>query len=372
MGGAENMLKRLIEADAASMPNTAVVSLRSLGVIGKSLQNQGVKVHALHLLPTGFNIFPVMWRLIKLIRRLQPDIVQTWMYHADLLGGVAAYLGGCKNIAWGIRTFSLSDNSKATVLIMKICAALSCWIPKKIIFNSVLARQAHIEAGYASKGMIVIPNGFDFTQFSATQEQRIALRLACDFKEDELVVGCVGRFHADKGQDNFIKAAAIVTKQYETIRFLLVGRDCDIKNTQLIDLLNRYDLIERFVLLGERNDIPDCLAAMDIFCMPSRTEAFPNGLGEAMTMGLPCVATSVGDTAVLTGDTVILVPPQNEQALAEGLLQVIALPVKLRLQMGQVARERVINEFSIVKAHARFDAVYQQILENTKYHTHIN
>jgi glycosyltransferase involved in cell wall biosynthesis len=366
MGGAENMLKRLIETDSASIPNTVVVSLRDLGVIGESLQNQGVQVHALHLLPTGFNIIPVMWRLIKLIRHLQPNIVQTWMYHADLLGGVAAYLAGCKNIAWGIRTLSLSDNSRATVLIMKICAALSCWVPKKIIFNSVLARQAHIDAGYAAKGMIVIPNGFNFTQFLATKEQRIALRLACDFKEDDLVVGCVGRFHADKGQDNFIKAAAIVVKHNPKIKFLLVGRDCDIKKTQLIDLLRIYDLLERFVLLGERNDIPDCLSAMDIFCMPSRTEAFPNGLGEAMSMGLPCVATSVGDTAVLTGDTVILVPSHNEQALAEGLLQVIDLPEKQRLQMGQVARERVINEFSIEKARARFDAVYQQIHEKTK------
>ena len=362
IGGAESMLKRLVESDPASMPNIAIISLTSLGDIGVSLQKQGFQVHALHLLPSGFNILTVLWRLIKLIRYLRPDIVQTWMYHADLLGGVAAYLAGYKNIAWGIRTLSLKDNSRATVLIMKICATLSRWIPKKIIFNAESARQAHIASGYLPTGMVVIPNGFNFTHLTATKEQRMTLRLACLFSENELVIGCVGRFHPDKGQDNFIKAAAIIAKHYTTVKFLLVGRGCDIKNAQLIDWLNTYDLLGRFILLGERTDIPVCLAAMDIFCMPSRTEGFPNGLGEAMAMGLPCVATEVGDTSVLTGDTAILVAPQNEQALAQGLLKVLALSGKQRQQMGLRANKRVTTEFSMEKARSRFEDLYQEII----------
>ncbi len=360
------MLKRLIESDPAAIPNTVVVSLRSLGVVGESLQNQGVQVHALHLLPSGFNILSVMWRLIKLIRHFQPDIVQTWMYHADLLGGVAAYLAGYKNIVWGIRrtSLSLSDNDN-TLRIMKINAVLSRWIPKKIICVADAARQAHIASGYLPTGMEVIPNGFNFTHLTATKEQRITLRLACHFSENELVIGCVGRFHPDKGQDNFIKAAAIIAKHYTTVKFLLVGRGCDIKNAQLIDCLNTYDLLGRFILLGERTDIPVCLVAMDIFCMPSRTEGFPNGLGEAMAMGLPCVATEVGDTAVLTGDTAILVAPQNEQALAQGLLKILALSGKQRQQMGLRANKRVTTEFSIEKARSRFEDLYQEIISKS-------
>ena len=130
------------------------------------------------------------------------------------------------------------------------------------------------------------------------------------------MIGSVGRFHADKGQDNFVKATAIVAQHYPAVKFLLVGRDCDVNNAQLMKWLNEKGLQARFVMLGERSDVPVCLAAMDVFCMPSRTEGFPIGLGEAMATGLPCVATNVGDTAVLTGDTAILVPPQNAQALA--------------------------------------------------------
>jgi glycosyltransferase involved in cell wall biosynthesis len=212
--------------------------------------------------------------------------------------------------------------------------------------------------------MVVIANGFEFSKLTATQEQRVALRLACHFSENDFVIGCVGRFHADKGQDNFIKAAAIVVQHYPAVKFLLVGRDCDVNNVQLIRWLNDFSLQENFVLLGERHDVPVCLAAMDVYCMPSRTEGFPNGLGEAMAMGLPCVATDVGDTAVLVGDTAILVPSQNEQALAQGLLKMIALSGKQRKQIGQRAKERVMAEFSMEKAWKQFNAIYQNMLKN--------
>jgi len=359
------MLKRLIESDPAAIPDTVVVSLTSLGVIGASLRKQGVKVYALNLWQSGLNVPGVLWQLIKIARQFKPDIVQTWMYHADLLGGLAARLAGYKNIIWGVRNLSLDNSHRPTALIMKICAVLSRWIPKKIICVAEIARQTHSAAGYVASRMVVIPNGFDFSQFTATQGQRATLRLACHFSESDIVIGCVGRFHVDKGQNNFIKAAANIVQQHPTVKFLLVGRNCDSNNARLMNWLNDEGLQDRFVLLGERLDVPVCLAAMTVFCMPSRTEGFPNGLGEAMVMGLPCVATNVGDTDVLVGDTAILVPPQNEQALAQGLLKVLALSSKQREQMGQRAKERVMAEFSIEKARSRFDAVYQDVISES-------
>jgi glycosyltransferase involved in cell wall biosynthesis len=365
VGGAETALKRLIEFEPASIPNTAVVSLTYLGEIGESLHNQGVKVYPLNLSPSGFNILAVMWRLVNFIRQYQPDIVQTWMYHADFLGGLAAYLAGYKNIIWGIRRTSLSSsNPLRTVLTMKICAILSHWIPKKIICVAESAKLTHSIAGYDAMRMVVISNGLDFSQFTATEEQKIALRLACHFSENELIIGCVGRFHTDKGQENFIKAAAIVVQHYPMVKFLLVGRGCNVNNAELMNWLNNENLQERFVLLGERHDVPVCLAAMNIYCMPSRTEGFPNGLAEAMAMGLPCVATDVGDTAVLVGDTAIVVPPEDEQALAQELMKLIALSENQRKQMGQRAKERVMREFSIEKTRARFEAIYREVMSS--------
>lgn len=276
VGGAEVMLKRLIESDPVSFPDTEVVSLTSLGVIGELLRSQGIKVHTLNLSPLGYNIPIVLWQLVKIIRQWQPEIVQTWMYHADLLGGLAALLAGNKNIIWGIHTTSISlRNSPRTALIMKICAILSHWVPKKITCVAEAAKLTHCKAGYDPARIVIIPNGFDFSQFTATEEQVNALKSACNITENDIVVGCIGRLHSDKGQDIFIKAAAIVSQHYPMVKFSLVGRDCDVNNSNLMRWLDDEALQERFVLLGERLDVPVCLAAMNVFCMPSRTEGFP-------------------------------------------------------------------------------------------------
>jgi glycosyltransferase involved in cell wall biosynthesis len=362
LGGAERMLLRLLLADSASTSQHMVLVLRHAGVWGKQLQAAGVTVHALGM-TSVWDLPRVLYQLKKLMVLFNPDIVQTWMYHADLLGGLAARFAGYKNIVWGIRRTSLSlSDSKGTLLTMILCALLSRWIPKKIISVAEAGRQAHVKVGYDAKRMVVIPNGFDFKNLVATLEQRAALRNICQFSDDDVVVGCVGRFHPAKGHDNFVKAAAILVQSNLKMKFLLVGQGCDTNNTKLIDWLKEFNLQNRFVLLGERIDVPVCLAAMNIFCMPSRTEGFPNALGEAMALGLPCVATNVGDTAVLAGNTVKLIPARNAQALAHGLLEVIALSEEQRSLMGQRAKEHVITEFSIEQACKRYDAVYRKIV----------
>jgi glycosyltransferase involved in cell wall biosynthesis len=366
LGGAQRMLVRLLLADPEATSQYMVLVLRRAGAWGEQLRAAGVTVHELGM-DSILDMPRVFFQLKKLIRSFDPDIVQTWMYHADFLGGLAARLSGHKNIIWGIRRTSLSlSDSKSTLLIMKICAILSRWIPTKIISVAEAGKQAHIKAGYDAKRMLVIPNGFDFSNLVATPDQRRALRQACHFSDNELVIGCLGRFHPAKGQDNFVKAAAIVAKHNNKVKFLLIGQDCDTNNPKLIGWLNEHGLNERFVLLGERNDVPICLAAMDVFCMPSRTEGFPNGLGEAMAMGLLCVATEVGDTAVLAGNTAILIPAQDEHALADGLLEAINLSEGQRKQMGQYAKQRVMAEFSIEKACERFDAVYRTITSRSE------
>ena len=360
------MLRRLIEAEPDGISGAVVVSLTSIGLIGQHLQSRGVRVHRLGM-RSVFDTPVALLRLARLINHYQPEVIQTWMYHADLLGGVAARLAGKRNIVWGIRRSNASFSSLGlTWLVMKINALLSRAIPSKIVCVAETARNIHVAAGYDSSRMVVIPNGFEFERLKATAEQRIAMREACGFAASDIVVGCVGRFDPDKDQANFVKAAAIVLSKFPNAKFLMVGRDCDSRNDKLTAWLSQFGAQDNFVLLGERSDIPECLSAMDVFCMPSRTEGFPNGLGEAMAMGLPCVATRVGDTFALAGDTVALVPAQNDQALAEALLSVINLPGERRSQMGQASKARVIDEFSIEKAASQFKAVYEEVISGTK------
>jgi glycosyltransferase involved in cell wall biosynthesis len=119
---------------------------------------------------------------------------------------------------------------------------------------------------------------------------------------------------------------------------------------------------DRFVLLGERRDVPVCLAAMDIFCLSSRTEAFPNVVGEAMAMGLPCVATDVGDVAVLMADTGVVVPKADPDALAQGVARLVALGPDYREQMGKRAKQRIRETFTMACVRQRFERIYENVL----------
>ena len=360
------MLKRLIESfQSDSNYQHCVISLTTLGEVGGQIQHLGIDVYALDV---NFSLsLPIkLLQIINKIRSLHPDIVQTWMYHADLLGGLSAYLAGHRRIIWGIRNTNIHSSSIITSWIRKLCALLSTLIPCKIICVAEAARQSHIEKGYDASRMIVISNGLNFSYLASSIEKREILRLQCRFPGDAIVIGCLGRFDPIKDHHNFVRAAALIAEQYANVNFLMVGRGLTVENAILQTWIDKTNHKDRFVLLGERADVATCLSAMDIFCLSSRIEGFPNVLSEAMAMGLPCVSTDVGDAGLILGGTGIVVPKENTQALADALLQVVALSNKQREQMGQQAKERVKGEFSIEKARVRFEAVYKEVMSESK------
>lgn len=365
-GGAELMLKRLIECfQAQPRYRHSVVSLTGYGTVGPALLARGVEVRALEM-RSWRDLPSVFLRLVRVIRASNPDVVQTWMYHADLIGGVAARVAGNRQVIWGIRTTAVSAGGKrSTLAIRTVCSALSNWIPRAIVCAADASRVAHIAAGYEGSRMVVIPNGFDFSRLTATSDERAVLRETCGFSGDDVVVGTVGRFHRAKDHANFVRAAGIAASKHKNVRFLMVGRDLDANNRELQGWIDATGYGDRFVLLGERKDVPICLSVMDVFCQSSRTEGFPNAVGEAMAMGLPCVATDVGDSAILIGDAGIIVPQENSSELANGLLWCLHATPERRKAMGQLGQSRVRAEFSIERACERFEIVYQRLLETS-------
>jgi glycosyltransferase involved in cell wall biosynthesis len=363
VGGAEMMLKRLIEAHQGQLSyRPVIVSLTDMGRLGSQLQANGVEVYALGM-RSAFDSLRVLWSLMQLIRTIQPDIVQTWMYHADFLGGLASRFAGNRNIIWGVRTTDVrAGGALATVFVRWLCAQLSHWVPKAIICAAEASRQAHIAVGYDAAKMVVVPNGYDFTWLKASANERQILREQCGISDSNLVVGSLGRFHTVKHQKNFVRAAGLLARQNPDLRFLMVGRGLDLTNTQLVEWIVSTGYKSCFVLLGERSDVPQCFAAMDIFCLHSRTEGFPNVLAEAMAMGLPCVATDVGDAAMLLADTGVIVPKEDSEALAKGVEQLLRLNVDEQRTLGLRAKARVEAEFSMDRARARFEAIYHQVL----------
>lgn len=364
VGGAELMLSRLILTQQAHQFGVShkIISLTSVGVVGAQLQAEGVSVTSLGM-RSALQVPLACFRLVGLLRRMQPDVVQTWMYHADLLGGLAALLAGCRHVIWGIRTTDIGKGgSRATALVRWLCSRLSCWVPRRIVCAAYASRRLHAAIGYSGDRMVVIPNGFDLASLKARAADVAALRHTCGLGADVFVVGTLGRFNAVKDQHNFVRAAGVLAQQYPAVRFLLVGRGCDAANGVLSAWIAATGFPQRFVLLGERQDAPVCLAAMDVFALPSRTEGFPNVLAEAMAMGLPCVSTDVGDAAVVLGDCGEVVPPEDAQALAAGLSRLLDMPAEQRAALGVAGRKRIESEFSMAVCAERFVAIYEDVL----------
>ena len=357
------MLKRLVEhSKSENLYEPKIISLTSAGELGDYLKGIGIEVNELNI-KNVFDIPYALIRLIYLIKLIKPDTIQTWMYHADLLGGLAARMAGNRNVIWGVRSTEVNAGGlSAIVAVRKACAFLSWWVPHSIVCAAEVSRRAHVSVGYDAARMVVIPNCFDLAGVVATAAQRTALRETCGFGVNDVVVGSLGRFNPDKDQKNFVCAAGRLAQQSPHVRFLLVGRDLVAGNAELARLLVQTGHANRFVLLGERADVPACLAATDIFCLSSRTEGFPNVVGEAMAMGLPCVVTDVGDAAMLVADVGEVVPKEDSVALAQGLARVLEMTPDARQKLGQKAKARIQAEFTIEHARERFETLYEQVI----------
>lgn len=360
VGGAELMLRRLVLAHQGSAEFVHhVVSLTDLGKIGAELRANRISVTCLEM-KSPLDILRVMVRLVKLMRALRPTVVQTWMYHSDLLGGIAASLAGVRKIIWNIRTTNISSTGAiGTRIVRRICAVTSSWIPDTILSVAEAARTKHVALGYANDRMQVIPNGFDTAHFVADAAARERLRAVFSYAPSDMVVGSVGRYHAVKDHRNFIRAAGIVLRTRSHIKFCLVGRDCDASNAALVHEVALTGFAGNFLLLGERDDVAACLNAFDIFCLHSLNEGFPNSLGEAMATGLPCVSTDVGDAQALLGPTLRAVERGNPIALAESLEAMLTLDDDARAAHGDRGRARICESYSLAKICEQYECLYR-------------
>jgi len=360
VGGAEMALYRLILQFRDSDYDHTVVALTPGGGMSARFEHVGIR---LIVLDVRHSPFAHSVQLVRLIRRLRPDIVQTWLYHADFLGGLAARVAGNSKVIWGIRTTDLDIGcARTTSLVRRACALMSHWVPHTIVCVADAALRSHALVGYDTTRMTVVANGFDLGALTASEAERNELRRRCGFSAGDIVVGTLGRFNLDKDHGNFVEAAGKLAAKDDRVRFLMVGRDLDAANQALGQWIHATGHADRFVLLGERDDAVVCLAAMDIFCLSSRTEAFPNVVGEAMAMGLPCVATNVGDVAVLLADTGVVVQKADPDALARGVSGLISRGPGYLFELGQLARERIRATYSMRCARARFESIYDSVI----------
>ena len=361
-GGAELMLLKLLQNLDRRRFAPYVISLGMKDIVGPQIETIGIPVTALEMRPGGTSI----WKLIPLIlklRELKPDVVHTWMYHADLFGGLASRIAGVKGLSWGIRHTNLypSANKRSTLWVVSLCAQLSHWIPRKILVNSQVARKVHEAIGYSADKMVVIPNGFDLERFIPSATARHELRSELGLDTATPLIGVIGRFHPQKNQIGFVQVMAELHALRPDVHFLLAGQGVDSDNHGLVAALNATGVDGVCHLLGPRKDIPRLMAALNVLALPSVGEAFPNVVGEAMACAVPCAVTDVGDSAWIVGDTGRVVPAGDMSGLANAIHDLLKMPADERATLGAAARERIATLFEISAVVKQYEAFYETL-----------
>lgn len=365
LGGAETALYRIVSQLSTHGFQSSVISLLDTGFYGRLLNAKGVPVYTL-----GMRRRRPRWTQIRqlamLLDSLQPDIVQTWMYHADLLGGlVAKHITHCP-IVWNVRHSNLEPtvNSWRTRFIVRLCALLSSHIPTRIIYNSHAGEKIHTQLGYAAEKTVIIPNGFDTDLYRPDMQAKLDVRNELGLSSDTRLVGLMARFSPLKDHATFIKAARQLLQQHPDTRFILCGNDVTWENPKLVGLIQEMGTSEAFKLLGSRTDMPRLLAALDVLCSSSIGEGYSNVIGEAMACGIPCVVTDVGDSAQIVGDTGLVVPPRRPELLAAALSDLLSLPQETYARLSEQARKRITDHYALSMVVQTYAELYRSLLHN--------
>jgi glycosyltransferase involved in cell wall biosynthesis len=368
MGGAEMMLYRLLARGDRTRFSPTVLSLLAPGTVAGLVSALDIP-----LLTLGMReerpLSPAILRLIPMARSLRPALLQGWMYHGNVAASGFALLSGRRlPVIWNVR-HSLDDmahENRLTRGFIRLGAALSS-TTRAIIYNSRQSAAQHERHGYDCRKTVVIPNGFDCELFRPRPEMAGWLRQAIGIDHGRVVIGLIARNHPHKDPGNLVRATGLLAQRGIDVHVVLVGPGFDAGDAALARAIAQAGVAGRISLLGQRQDISDIVAGLDIAVLSSATEAFPNVLGEAMACGVPCVATDVGDSAWIVGRSGIVVPPRDGEALAEALGRLATLGDEGRRQLGAEARARIVEHFEIDDIVGRYQSLYEHhsVLERT-------
>jgi glycosyltransferase involved in cell wall biosynthesis len=361
-GGAEAMLcNLLLRTDRDRFEPSVVALIDDLTVAGPVLA-AGIPLITMGMRPGVPDPLGII-RLARHLRRVRPAIVQTWMDHSNLIGGLASRLACRAPVVWGVHH---SDHmrgltKRSTLITVGACARLSHRLPARIVLCSEHARTLYGQRGFASDKMQVIPNGFDTERFRPDAAARADIRRELNIDDVTPLIGLVARYDPFKDHAGFLRAASLLVKARPDVRFLLCGANVDRQNQPLATLVDSLGLGRHCHLLGPRHDVPRILSALDILTSSSISEAFPLTVGEAMSCGVPCVATDVGDSAHIVSATGRIVPPSAPQAMADAWNELLALTPDGRRQLGAAARNRVRELFDLESVTRRYETLYRDL-----------
>ena len=358
-GGAEVMLLNIFTKYDNEKYSVNVISLISNGPLKNDIEKEGVNVYEANLKPDRLNIIALL-KLIFHIRKNKPDIIQTWLYHSNIIGGIAGKLCGVKKVIWSIHAGNLDNEALkfTTQLIIKAGALVSSIIPDNIVYVSKSSVSLHKLKGFKCKENTIIPNGVDLDKFRPDELARINIRKQLKISEDTHLIGIAARYDPMKDHRNFILAASKLSKLKPSVEYIMCGTNITKGNQELNDYIAELGLSGKVHLLGYRNDMNKIYAALDIIAVTSRTEAFPMVICESMACGTPCVVTDTGELSYIVGTTGLTVEKENSNALVHAFLEILNKNKTEKIKLSSSCRERISSLFSLQSTVSAYEKNY--------------
>jgi len=351
VGGAERMLASVATSRQTNLSHSVVALVG--GPIAQSLRCSGVPLEILGM-GYGPSSLAAVWRLTRLIRHERPDVIQSWMYHGDVTATLALVASGLRRgtrLVWGLRSSNLDARAYGLAfrLMRRLWLGLSS-TPDLVIANSAAGVDAHIALGAKLRAVRVVANGVDTSIFKPDAAARARLRAEWGVAEDARVFVRAARVDPMKDHATFL--SVIDRLDPGSVYGVLVGTGTEA-------LPRRANVI----VLGERHDLAAVYAAGDVVVSSSAFgEGFPNTLAEGMACGLPAIATDVGDTRTIVGDTGVICPPRDVEALAAAARDLLKESPAARARRSEAARRQITENFSLDRAIAHFTEAYRDVI----------
>lgn len=345
-GGAERQLVNLAKGLDKQGFDVSVLYFYPDGSFVKDLQESGISTICLEK-QGRWHIFSFVWHLVRHLKQIHPDILHGYLGVPNLLTIFLKPFFPSTRMIWGIRNSQHSPNLYGWLgnLVFQL-ECLFSHFADLIIVNSHAGKAYCITHGFPADKMMVISNGIDTEKFQPDREARVKVRAEWGISENTILIGLVGRLDPRKDHPTFLKVAALLHQESQNIHFVCVGSGSENYTRELHDLANELGMSDKVIWAGARADMPAIYNALDIAVSSSYIEGFPNVIGEAMACGVPCVVTDVGDSAWIVGDTGMVVPPRNPEALKNAIKQLIE-ELEANSCNSTHIRQRIVEQFSI-------------------------
>jgi len=348
LGGAERQVSVLTNAMSERGHKVKVVTLFPGGPYADELQNTS-DIELISIWPKKRNVkflilLQILWAPFHLIKLLENiDVLYSMLGSTNLIAWIATRFSAGVKLVWGIRSTILDESWKMGVF-NRLCALVSKTI-KLVIVNSYAGKENLLKYGFRPQKVQIIHNGIDIDKFQFDEHERKKIRQELGILSNHQVIGIIGRIRPIKDHPTLIKAASLLSTKINNLMVLVVGEGSVEYIDDLYTLVDKLCLADRVIWLDSRRDIVAIYSALDVLVSSSIGEGFSNVIGEAMSCGIPCVVTDVGDSAMIVGDPTRVVNPRDPEMMASAIYKVL----QIHKEEGAVnsMRNRITENYSI-------------------------